>query len=337
MINCFRHGLALPAIFAALSVPTVSAHHSHNNFNRSDIHVWSGVISQYKWAMPHVFFRARTATAEGELVEYTVELLHPPAMAETGWSADTLHVGDRITWEGAADFNPDRHFASMIWIELPDGTRMSSAIENTGQAVVPSTDFSGLWRRSSSFGSTYAPPAGIPLNATGQALYDNFDPGTNPQLDCQEPGPPRSTIVPYPIAISWLDSEHLLLEQELRPEPRLIHLDDEHQAGEASPWGFSRGHFEGDELVVETDNFVADRWGIHAGIDSSAQKQLTERFSLEDDGLTLHIQMSVEDPVYLASAYLIDYRMDKIPDRALVDVPCSLEGARLFLTGYNNE
>ena len=84
-------------------------------------------------------------------------------------------------------------------------------------------------------------------------------------------------------------------------------------------------------LVIETSNFIADRWGLHTGVDSSEQKHLVERYSLSDDGLALEIQMTVTDPVFLSEPVTIDYYMAKIPDRQLVDVPCSLENARLFL------
>ena len=88
---------------------------------------------------------------------------------------------------------------------------------------------------------------------------------------------------------------------------------------------------DGDELVVETTNFVADRWGSHTGVDSSEQKHLLERFSLIEDGLTLRIQMSLTDPVYFTEPVEIDYYMRKLADRELVSAVCTLESARLFV------
>ena len=82
---------------------------------------------------------------------------------------------------------------------------------------------------------------------------------------------------------------------------------------------------------------MQDRWGTHAGIDSSDQKHLVERYSMSNDGMLLRILMTVSDPVYLAESIVIDYSMDKQPDRGLVTAPCSLESARLFLTGYEND
>ncbi len=99
--------------------------------------------------------------------------------------------------------------------------------------------------------------------------------------------------------------------------------------------GHSVGWFEGDELVVETTNFTARRWGVYVGIDSSDQKQLVERYSLAEDGTVLKVLMTVTDPEYLTAPAIIDYTMNKILDRQFVRAPCSREGAALFLTGYD--
>ncbi len=60
-------------------------------------------------------------------------------------------------------------------------------------------------------------------------------------------------------------------------------------------------------------NNVHYRWGIHAGLDSSDQKYMVERYSLEDDGMTLKILITVTDPVYLSEPLVIDYSMTSSP------------------------
>ena len=336
MANSLGRGFLV--LFLLALVMPVRAHHSHSNINREDIRVHSGIVSEYNWSMPHVFLRIEAPNPDGQVVEYTIEFLHPPGMVERGWSPETFKPGERVTWEGASDRNPKRYFTSMTWVEKEDGTRVRyGGVQREERIVLPSTDFTGLWKRSRSFGSTYAPPHGLPLTEVGQVLFDNFDPATNPQVDCMEPGPPRFTILPYPIQISRPDDKMVVLTGELRHEPRVVHLDPNHPPGPPSHLGHSVGWFEGDELVVETSNFVQDRWGTHAGIDSSDQKHLVERYSMSNDGMLLRILMTVSDPVYLAESIVIDYSMDKQPDRGLVTAPCSLESARLFLTGYEND
>ncbi len=323
---------------AVLLVPLgVRAHHSHAHLDREDIRIHTGVVTEYSWSMPHVFLQVAAPNPEGEVVEYSIEFLHPPGMTERGWSPETFVAGEIITWEGSTDRNPKRYFTGMTWAEKQDGTRVTYTGGGVDERpVVASTDFTGLWKRSRSFGSTYAPPPGLPLTDAGQTMVDNYDPATNPQVECKEPGPPRFTILPYPIQITRPDDETIVLTGELRLHPRVVHLDRDMPPGPPSGLGHSVGWFEDEVLVVETTNFTPDVWGTHAGLDSSDQKHLLERMSLADDGMTLQILMTVTDPVYLSEPLVIDYSMDKQPDRDLVYAPCSLEGATLFLSGYEN-
>ena len=332
-------GLPASALLAAaLLAPAAAAHHSHSNLDREDIRRHAGVVTEYDWSVPHVFIRIAAPNPEGTTVEYTIELLHPPGMVERGWSPDTLTPGEHVTWEGSTDRNPGRYFTGLTWLEKADGTRIDYSPTSTEPVEIrPSTDFTGLWKRNSIFGGTYSPPLDWPYTAAGRTLMENFDPGANPQVQCREPGPPRFTLLPYPILITRPDDNTIVLKGELREEPRVIHLNRNEPPGPASRSGHSVGWFEGDELVVETANFLPDEWGTHAGIDSSAQKHLLERFSLGEDGKSLRILMTITDPVYLAEPVIVDYPMLKLADRELVEAPCSLEGASLFLSGYEKE
>ena len=43
--------------------------------------------------------------------------------------------------------------------------------------------------------------------------------------------------------------------------------------------------------------------------------------------------MTVTDPVYLTEPVVINRRYVKLPDRELLDVPCTQESAKLFIQG----
>ena len=291
----------------------------------------TGVVSEYGWSMPHVFLKVMAPNEQGEVVEYSIELLHPPAMLQRGWSKDSFSAGDRITWEGPSDRDPNRYYTGLSWAEKADGTRLTS--ERTAASIAPSTDFTGLWVRDlRGERPHYFPPNDWPYTARGQTLVDGFNEDQNPQISCMNPGPPKATLLPYPIRISR-SADSIVMDYELRDEPRIIHLDANAPAGLPSKLGHAVAHFDGDVLVVETDNFVADRWGSHTGVDSSEQKHLIERFSLEDGGMALKIEMTLTDPVYLSAPVTIDYYLQKIADRELISVPCTSDSARLFLEG----
>lgn len=332
---------ALAACLLLGAVP-VEAHHSHASLNKNDVRTYSGVVKRYSWTMPHVFLKIDAPDEQGEIVEYTVEMLHPPGMAKNGWSKATFQPGDRITWEGAHDKNLKRHYTGLKWAERGDGQRFGMDPDAIQTVVHPSTDFTGLWKRpeiSKGFKPHYRPPEGWPLSAKGQDIVDNFHEDQNPMVTCGNPGPPKAMIVPYPMMLTRPDENTIIIERELMAEKRIVYLNGSGgPPGAPSRLGYSTGRFEGDELVIETTNFIADKWGTHTGIDSSDQKQLLERFRLADDGLHLYVDITVTDPVYLSESVTFEHEWYKLADREVIQAPCTMEAAQLYLeAGYGTD
>ena len=329
------HVTLITALLATAALP-VQAHHSHASLNKDDVRLYKGRVTKYSWTMPHVFLQIEAPDEDGNIVQYTVELQHPPAMARIGWSKETWKPGDRITWEGPHDKDVDRHYTGMSWAEDGAGRKYytdrqtAAAAEN---AAVPSTDFTGLWKRSDvgGFNPHYKPPKGWPLSARGQEIVANFDEDQNPMVTCGNPGPPKMMIVPYPMVLTRPDENTVVIERELMEDKRTIYLNGTGQQGEPSKLGCSAGRFEGDTLIVETTNFVEDRWGSHTGIDSSDQKHLVEKFTMSDDGLYLHAEITITDPVYLSEPVTFTHRWEKLADRPVIQAPCTMEAARLYL------
>ena len=93
---------------------------------------------------------------------------------------------------------------------------------------------------------------------------------------------------------------YVLLLQEMVHEARVIPLDNRPHAGSnvRSYMGDSRGHWEGNTLVVETTNFLAGKTGIGlngGGTPTSDALKLTERFTRVDPN-TINYEMTVDDP-----------------------------------------
>ncbi len=325
---------AMLTLTVLMSSVDANAHHSHSNLDRNDIRTYSGIVTRYSWTMPHVFLKVKGPDESGAIVEYSVEMVHPPGMAKRGWGRKTFKPGDRITWQGAHDRNPKRHYTGLLWAERGDGKRFGMD-EMAGMEAVASTDFTGLWKRSDigGFNPHYRPPEGWPLSAKGQELVDNFHQDQNPMVTCGNPGPPKSMIVPYPVMITRPDENTYIFERELMKDVRVIHLDHDQAPGRPTKLGYSVARLEEGQLIVETNNFIADKWGMHTGIDSSAQKNLIERFSLSEDGLFLTAEITITDPVYLTEPVTFLHRWKKLADRDVIQAPCTLESARLYLEG----
>jgi len=333
MQDPLRATLALAALLPIAAI----AHHSHATIDQDDVRTYKGVVVKYGWTMPHVYLKVDAPNEAGEIVEYSIELQHPPAMRGMGWDRNTFKPGDRIVWQGSHDQDKSRAYTSLHWAERPDGSRIG-AEKGAEEVIVPSTDFTGLWRRSDvgGFNPHYTPPAGWPLSATGIAMVENFDEDQNPMVSCGNPGPPKSMIVPYPVSFTRPDEHTVVMERELMKDKRVVYLDGHHEPGAPSKMGHSLGRFEGDEFIVETTNFVADKWGTHTGINSSERKQLVERFRLSDDGLFLMVEITVTDPVYFTEPVVFNHRWRKLADRDVIQAPCTMESALLYLKGGRN-
>jgi len=328
-----RWGSCLLSLLLTLTT-YANAHHSHANLDLKKSQVHKGTVTKFSWSMPHVYIKVNAPNNKGKIVQYSIEMLHPPGMAERGWNRKTFKKGDLITWAGPPDRNPNRYYSGLSWAEKADGTRLT--LDITPSPVEASSDFTGLWSRHLDVAMRYRPPEDWPYTLLAKQLVAKFDDSQNPQIDCQNPGPPKANLLPYPLKITRPNHNVIIIEYEARNLPRTIYLDRNRAPGNASPLGHSVGWFEGDELVIETTNFTADRWGNYTGVDSSAQKHLIERLSLSEEGLAIDMKMTVSDSEYLTTPVVIEHKLRKLPDRNLVQTSCTPESAKMYLETIKN-
>jgi len=89
---------------------------------------------------------------------------------------------------------------------------------------------------------------------------------------------------------------YVMILQEMMHDARLIPLDNRpHVSSNVAQWfGDSRGHWEGDTLVVETTNYNGRNPFQRI---SSESLKVTERFKRIDEA-TLQYEFTIEDPVW---------------------------------------
>ena len=140
---------------------------------------------------------------------------------------------------------------------------------------------------------------GLSLTAAGQSELANFDVRDNPWFQC-EPGT-LPDILDGTQQIFREDGA-LIFRYEILEIERTVHLGlSDHPVGTApSHLGHSIGRFDGGTLVVDTSLFTPATWGIGAGVPSSDQKHVVERYTLTNNGRRLEVETLFEDPVYLS-------------------------------------
>jgi hypothetical protein len=132
---------------------------------------------------------------------------------------------------------------------------------------------------------------------------------------CISRGVPDSiTPVLYGNGIRIVQSpDTVALTYEMIHDTRMIMLGDAPRPGEdVRPWvGISRGHFEGDTLVVETTNFHP-RSPVGGG-PSSPRARLTEWFTRVDPEM-IEYRYRVDDPGTFAAPYTVRMMLTTQPD-----------------------
>lgn len=150
-------------------------------------------------------------------------------------------------------------------------------------------------------------PAGLGVVEGGEIPYqpwaleqrkNNYDNRmtADPVRRCFLPGVPRVTYMPFPFEITQ-GPNHVLIAYEFANASRTIFLDDTPRLGEDLEFwmGDSRGHWEGDTLVVESRSFNAETWFDQAGNFHSEALRVIERYRPMSPN-HVQYQVTIEDP-----------------------------------------
>jgi hypothetical protein len=275
----------------------------------------------------------------GEQAEWEIESGSTPILAHSGWSADSLEVGDVISVRAHPEQGSGRNYALLESLTTPDGTVLRQGILPS-RATETTADISGVWK---SRHESYAPIEvlsalfpefmRVPLTAAGQASIDTYDHDKdNPTAVCSGYGLlPGLTSPHYLNQIEILD-DRVILRDEWFDAERIIYTDGRGHPidGERTRLGHSIGHWEGDTLVVDTRLFAPHRSPYGIGLASGLGKHVTERYTLNPDGRSLTIEVTLEDPEYLADSFSGTLNWDYTPDFEFYRYDCDPEVATRF-------
>ncbi|HMK89702.1 MAG TPA: hypothetical protein VK446_08730 [Methylocystis sp.] len=185
-------------------------------------------------------------------------------------------------------------------------------------------DFSGLWQALSTADWDLEPhharkdaPPGLGVVVGGEIPYqtwaaekrkENYEKREtlDPRNKCYLPGIPRATYSPYPFQIFQGDT-HLTLLYEYAHTARTIYTNDtKHPSGHIDWWlGDSRGHWEGDKLVVDVVDFNDQTWFDHSGNFHSDALHVIENYSFIDPD-HIRYEVTIEDPKVFTRPWTID-------------------------------
>ena len=324
---------------------TVHAHHSRAMFDLDITLKLEGKISKATWRNPHVYFEIDVESVDRQTTTWVLESSSVAGLAQSGWTQDTIKVGDLVVAMVNPQKGDSRRYASLIDVALSAGTRMDwlmsgQLTETDTTNVHPSRDFSGTWtiaypeNQDGTVGNeAISGPSHWPLTEEGRMQVKSFDVSEDPMFHCVFYGVPRLASSVYSRRLTR-ESSRVVIQQEQYPITRIIHLDDSVPPEDFIPStiGYSIGRFTADEiLVVETTGFTHTPWGNAAGLDSSDQKRVVEEYRLSEDGYRLRYSHTLTDPEYLTAPVTTSFMYNKIVDHEYVYEQCDTDSARIPL------
>jgi len=155
----------------------------------------------------------------------------------------------------------------------------------------------------------------------------------DPESKCFLPGVPRITYMPYPFQIVQSKDQVNILYEYVHTL-RYINMTKPHPKGHIDWWmGDSRGHWEGNTLVVDVVDFNEDTWFDRAGNFHSDELHIVERYTPTGPD-HMNYEVTIEDPKVFTRPWTIAmpiYRRLE-PDIQLLDYPC-IDFTEEFLYG----
>ena len=85
------------ALALSLGTASAQAHHSYAMFDLSKEVTVTGTVKQFQWTNPHAYIQLLVKDADGNVVEWSLEMGAPMYLYAKGWRPRTLSVGDTIS------------------------------------------------------------------------------------------------------------------------------------------------------------------------------------------------------------------------------------------------
>lgn len=175
---------------------------------------------------------------------------------------------------------------------------------------------------------------GLPYTPWAKKLRDERKETTsrdNPDANCMPMGFLQFHQQPQPRRIIQT-KRMILIEYEANYGLRHIYLDGRKlpPQGDPQPWwyGYSVGHWEGGDLVVETNNLRGaedspyDGWLDVNGSPYSREAKITERFRRPTFG-HLQIDFTIDDPKAYTKPWTVRVDQRILPDQELIEFICN--------------
>jgi Family of unknown function (DUF6152) len=311
---------AVKAFLGVAALGAASLAHAHHAFvtefdpdTEAEV---KGVVTKVWWANPHIRYDVDVTLPDGSIEQWS---LHPPGNLPTyrreNWTAETIQAGDYVTATG----NLGREGARKLYatcINLESGRQLGRCVSpgtETEVSADPDADYtyhandyeidiSGFWTNRYKFHVTVDDfePKPMPMTAEASAIYAGRRYGDDHVLRCLPAGLPRIFGSPYSMEILDAGTHYTMIMLQDNT-PRWVYMDgrDAPPDQPLTSMGFSKGHWEGRTLVIETTH-LSPGWLDGSGYPMTGGDgtRIVERWDVAEDGLTMDRTMTIYDDYY---------------------------------------
>ena len=282
-----------------LSSSMAHAHHSQSYFSKEFSQV-KGTIVQLDWRNPHIRFNLQTVNSAGEPEILRIETNSIYYLERAGVQKGRIKVGDEVTVGGYASIKAGGEFLGAELL-LPDGDNLllirdgvtSRFSDNIQDTLKENKGIYRVW----SIPQNNNRELHTPLTASAEAKMQEFDLLNNFTTRCEPAGMPRLMWYPHPYEFEDL-GDRILLRTEMYDAVRTIFMDRSTPPGDEphSRLGYSIGHWDGEDLVINTSLIDWEYYDTR-GTPQSDAAEVVERYTLSADQNRLDFFITTTDPV----------------------------------------
>lgn len=322
--------LGLSIIITSLQI---SAHHSRVEFSGDTIEL-EGELIDVRWRNPHPTFKLQLSSNPDEVWEIQ-SYGFIGSLTNQGVSAETFQLGQKVTFVGLVSGRRSNLLLGNN-VLLPDGLEVvlkydafpywnGRSVGGSGSYIIDRALLAKAASENKGFFRVWSPESTeitvAPLLETFRsasyseaalATMENWDITDNPVTRCEPSWMPYAMIQPVMREIiDNGDSLTINIGYFSSSSPRTIYTGNvpENLPQLPTKMGLSIGQWEGNTLVVQTDQIVAPAFTGQGQMQSNEMKVI-EKFILSDDQSRLDYEVeiddpiSLEEPIYFKSYYL---------------------------------
>ena len=306
-------------IGALLLAQAAQSHHSSIGiYDEENLVEIEGVVMSVRWRNPHPSYVVAVTDDNGQMVDWQIETGSVSTLRLRGVDKDFIQVGDQVRLAGQSSLRgrPEM-FASNMLLDNGEEVLLRAISKPYWPAGLSGTlyergvdeEWAEEGRRAADgifrvWSPRFDDPEAYPLYSSGitsltetaQALKAEWDPRNSPFMRCQPKAMPYIMGSAYPLEFI-VQGDDLLIRIEEFDTERLVHMNAPRSSipDAHSRLGYSRGRWDGETLIVETEKIEASVLYTD-GTPQSNAIQLVERFDMNEAGDRLNYRLTITDP-----------------------------------------